>query len=150
MAQFEFKPRNVLAFPWIVDNHSLIRTTGANIDWATMQGDQGKFGEYLDDETGLMVIPAGTIMTIIPGETQIWMPVAEDIDVSSLNDWGMIESDAYEQDMNAALDNYGILKGAFVYKNLLPDWIAGRTTLVASINGRQAFMLDTYTDSRAA
>jgi len=147
MAEFEFKKRNILAFPFVVDNHSLIRTTGANIEWTTMQGD-AKFDEYRDDETGLMVIPAGTLMTLIPGETQMWTPIAEDIDVSTLDDWGMIESDAYERDMNSAADNYGILKGAFVYKNLLPDWVAGRSTLVGSINGRQGFMLDTYTDSR--
>ena len=147
MSEFNFKPRNILAFPWVVDNHSLIRTTGAHFDWSAMQGD-AKFDEYRDDETGLMVIPAGTIVTLIPGETQMWMPVAEDIDVSTLNDWGVIESDAYERDMNSAVDNYGVLKAGYIYKNLLPDWIAGRTTLVASINGRQGFMLDTYTDSR--
>ena len=146
--EFEFKARDILAFPFVVDNNSLIRTTGANIEWATMQGD-AKYDEYRDDETNLMVIPAGTLMTLIPGETQMWVPIAEDIDVSTLNDWGMLESDAYERDMNSAVDNYGILKGAYVYKNLLPDWIAGRAVLVASINGRQGFMLDTYIDSRS-
>jgi len=152
MPDVTFKARNILAFPFIVDNASIIRSTGATIDWETMQaGAATTYAEYLDDETNLMVIPAGTIMKAQSGKPQAWVPVAADVDISTISEeWGVIESDAYENDMNDAKNTYGIMKGAYLYENLLPDYVAGRTALTASIDGKKQFMLATYIDSRAA
>jgi hypothetical protein len=150
MAEWYYKERDILQFPFVVDNHSLIRTTGGHIDWVGMQEDAADaYAFYRDDETGNMRIPAGTIMKRDSSD-QDWVPVNEDVDVSTLNRWGMLEADEYEKNLTSATDNVGILTGAYVYENLLPDFKRGFTTLVSSINGRQAFMLDTYIDSRTA
>jgi hypothetical protein len=67
---------------------------------------------------------------------------------------GLLATDAVENDPVAALSGYGLITGATVYENLLPDAVAG--AIVAGIKtelntagASRGFLFKTFTDNRA-
>lgn len=128
---------------FIVDDNSIVRGTGRQIDWANVATD-GTFGA-----TGSRVIPAGTAMGTLLGAGKGSPRVAATNPATFL-----LATDAPEDSTVAALSGFGDLVGGAVYENLLPDATGGppralpaavKTELSAAGTG---FAFFTYSDVR--
>jgi len=132
---------DIINFPALIDQDSLMFSHGVSVDWDNVAASRK------DSVTGKKVIEAYTVMKKTASAK--WVPVDADVDVSTLTDWGLIASDAYEDEAVSAADNYGLLIGGSFYTNMLPDYKAGNTTLAESIDGKKGFVLvSQYVDSR--
>lgn len=111
------------------------------IDWANVDV------AYVDATSGKKVIPAGTAMGLLLGAGAGMSPRV----VTTNPAVGLLEGDAVEDELNAALSGYGLILGATVYENLLPDATGGPpATIAAGIKTElgAAFIYVVYEDDR--
>lgn len=129
---------------FIADAHSIDRyPTGLQIDWANVSQTDAEGRKFLLAGTSVGTLAAGgklrpRVVTTNPAI-------------------GLLETNAYEDDRNAAVTGYGVIIGGAVYENLLPDATGGPpATLPAAIKTElqtagvgTGFAFFTYADTRA-
>lgn len=121
---------------FIADPASVDRSTGRQIDWdnvpSSFAGADGK-----------KVIPAGhRVYETAEGKI---LPVTQAEDPV----FGLIETNAIQDDKSAALSGYGVIVGGVVYTELLPEELAAED-LEALAEVGTGFAFETYSDSRAS
>lgn len=121
---------------FIADPASVDRSTGRQIDWdnvpSSFAGADGK-----------KMIPAGhRVYETAEGKI---LPVTQAEDPV----FGLIETNAIQDDKSAALSGYGVIVGGVVYTELLPEELAAED-LEALAEVGTGFAFETYSDSRAS
>lgn len=121
---------------FIADPASVDRSTGRQIDWdnvpSSFAGADGK-----------KVIPAGhRVYETVEGKI---LPVTQAEDPV----FGLIETNAIQDDKSAALSGYGVIVGGVVYTELLPEELVAEDLEVLAEVGT-GFAFETYSDSRAS
>ena len=138
---------NVSRPGFIVDPQSVDLLDGRQIDWDTVAAGWA-------NSNGDKELPGGTLVVIQADGTL--RPRADD-GVAALGAGeeigGLLATAAVENSKTAALSGYGVIRGAIVYEELLPDYgnanWAGtyRAELIAAGKG---FDLQPYNDNRAS
>jgi hypothetical protein len=95
---------------FVVDLSSITRTFGHQILWADVAA--GRV-----NEAGKKFIPAGTVMILRAGKVLPYADRGAGVETS----YGILETNALEGDMNAAISGYGVMNGGNFYENLLPE-----------------------------
>ncbi len=131
---------------FIKDPFTVNRTGGLQIDWENVDAD-----DYTDEASGKKIIPAGTAMGNLLSSGGAMSPRV----VTTNPAIGFLEGDAVEDDLVASESGYGLIVGATLYENLLPDATGGPpATLAAGIKTEledscpRGFHFITYSDSR--
>jgi hypothetical protein len=125
----------------IVDRQSVVRSSGRQVDWANVSATNADGKKY---------IPAFTAVGTLLGSGKISPRV-----VTTNPAVGITETDIVQGDKQDALSGHGMIVGARLYENLLPDATGGPPkTLAAAIitelraNGH-AWSFETYADTRS-
>lgn len=111
---------------------------------ALANGDTAQYGA-----TGKKMLPAGTVVGSLLGAGRVSPRI-----VTTNPAIGLLETNAIEDDPDAALSGYGVIVGGVVYEALLPDSTGTPRTLSAAIktelaNAGTGFSYEPYADSRA-
>lgn len=131
---------NISRLPFVVDPHSIMRSSGRQIDWANVSTTNAE---------GKKVIYAGTPVGELLGGGKVSPRV-----VTTNPAVGILETTAVEGDRVAALSGYGMIVGGHLYENLLPGATGTPKTLASAVktellaNG-YAWSFEQYGDSRA-
>lgn len=105
---------------FIVDLHSLDRSNGGRqINWAAVTA---------TNADGKKFLPAGTVVGDLAGSGKVGPRVA-----TTNPAIGLLETDATEGDLTAAITGYGVIVGGVLHENLLPDATGTPKTLPAAI-----------------
>lgn len=121
---------------FIADHHSIDRSDGYQIDWA---------GVTQTDAEGRKYLLAGTVVGAALGAGKLRPRV-----VTTNPAIGILETNAYETDRDAALSGYGVILGGVIYENLLPTALDAATrTELNTANVGTGFAFRTYADNRA-
>lgn len=125
---------------FVCDNNSMRKNSGRQIDWANVAAG------YVDEASGLKVIPGGTVMSESDVGNGSILPSANGAHVSG-DPTGLLVSTAVEDDPSAALSGYGEYIGGVVYEDLLPDSEDGVSPYKADLqdNGL-TFQFEVYAD----
>lgn len=125
---------------FIADPASVVRNSGRQIDWAnvsTLNAD------------GKKILVAGTVVGELLGASKISPRV-----VTTNPATGILESTAVEGDPSASRSGYGVITGAALYENRLPESTGTPKVLAAAVktelksNG-YAWTFEQFSDSRA-
>lgn len=125
---------------------------GRQIDWATVPA------AYVDATTGNKVIRAGTPMVEIDA-TGLMVPRGVGAATAGRTAIGLLTSDAHEGlgvGRSEAMSGYGVISGAVVYENLLPELPAGGSVLDATVRTELADLagggiaFELYSDDRGS
>lgn len=125
---------------FVADPESVRRSTGRQIDWANVSTTNADGKKY---------IPAGTVVGELLGSGKISPRV-----VTTNPAIGILETNAVQGELEASLSGYGVIIGAHVYENLLPDATGGPPKTIASAIKTElrayggAWTFETYADSR--
>lgn len=126
---------------YFVDPHSITRSNGGRqIDWANVS---------TTDTDGYKILRAGTVVGELLGGGKI-SPRVVTTNPATL----ILETDAKENDTEAAASGYGCIDGGNLYENLLPDASGGPPRVLASALKTELaaagcrFKFYTYADSR--
>lgn len=124
---------------FIADPASVTRSTGRQVDFDDV-------ASSFADDAGNKVIPAGH-RVYLTEDGLITTTAGSGEDTNEL--FGLIETNAVENDRSAALTGYGVVRGGIVYLELLPETLDGaaQTALAAVGTG---FAFEPYNDSRAS
>jgi len=129
---------------FLKDPHTVNRTGGRQIDWANVNS------SYINAASGKKVIPAGTVMGTLLGSGKMSPRV-----VTTNPAVGVLEGDAVEDDLVHSLSGYGLIVGATVYENLMPDATGGPPAVLASAvktelqaNAPRGWQFEVYQDVR--
>lgn len=139
-----YTTHNVSTAGFIADVSSITRNSGRQIDWANVDV------SYADAVTGKKHLPAGTVVgELLSGNGTVSPRV-----VTTNPATGILETDAYEDDPNAARSGYGVIIGGVIYEALLPDASGTPRVLAAAIKTEldaaetTGFAWMAYSDSR--
>lgn len=129
---------------FLKDPYTVFRTGGRQIDWANVGAG------YIDAASGKKIIPSGTAMGTLLGSGKMSPRV-----VTTNPAVGLLEGDAVEDSLVDSLSGYGLIVGATVYENLLPDSAGGPPAVLASAiktelqaNCPRGFQFEVYQDTR--
>lgn len=126
---------------FVCDNNSMRKNSGRQIDWANVAAG------YVDADSGLKTIPAGTVMSASDAGDGSVLPDANGSHVTG-NPIGVLVSTAIEDDESAALSGYGIYVGGVVYEDLLPESVGGTSPNHSDLQSNGlTFQFETYADS---
>jgi hypothetical protein len=127
---------------FIKDHAQVVRTGGRQIYWAGVS--------TTDPTTGKKYLRAGTVCGELLGGGLICPRVATTNPAT-----GILETDAWEDELPHAITGYGFIKSAAVYEILLPDSTGGPPkTLPAAFktelqaNCPMGFQFEVYQDNR--
>lgn len=120
-----------------VDPHKLVRNSGRQIDWASVNA------SFIKAATGKKFLPAGTLVGLAPDGRRLAERTATRAAI------GILATDAHEDDRSAAVTGYGIIIGGPIYINLLPVTPdATMLTELRAVANTTGWYFETYGDSR--
>lgn len=127
---------------FVVDPVSVTRSSGRQIDWANVAA------SYKNAD-GNKVLLAGTVVGELLGTGKVSPRV-----VTTNPATGILETNAVENDLNAALTGYGVMLGGVLYENLLPDATGAPKVLATAVKTElnaagTGFSFEQYSDTRA-
>lgn len=126
---------------FVCDNNSMRKNSGRQIDWTNVAAG------YVDADSGLKTIPAGTVMAASDVADGSVVPAANGSHVSG-NPIGVLVSTAIEDDESAALSGYGIYVGGVIFLDLLPETSGGTNAYSSDLQSNGlTFQFETYADS---
>lgn len=127
---------------FIVDERSVMRDGGHQIDWANV-------ADTYKNADGKKEILAGTVMGTLLGSGKMSPRVA-----TTNPAVGVLATTAVEGSPNMPKSGYGLIIGAAVYENLLPDASGSPAVLATAVKNElkangYAWSFHSYADSRA-
>jgi hypothetical protein len=115
MISFARAERDITKPAFVVDQASIVRDTGRQIDWSLVTGDD--YGaDTIPDPQG-KYIEAGTVVDLLTNGKVV--PSA--LGTGGVTAYGILETRAEEMNRNDAASGYGVICSAFIYENLLPE-----------------------------
>lgn len=126
--------------PFVVDQHSLDRSSGRQPDWANIS---------TTNADGKKVMYAGTVVGELLGSGKISPRV-----VTTNPATGILETTIVQGDTVMSLSGVSVLKGGGLYENLLPDATGGPPKTLASAIKTEltaagcSFYFEPYGDNR--
>lgn len=128
---------------FIADEQTVTRGSGVQIDWANVNV------SYKESD-GLKFLRAGTVVGELLGGGKASPRI-----ITTNPATGVLETDAKEGDMNAALTGYSVIRSGHLYENLMPDSTGGPPKTLPSAfktelqtNCPMGFHFSTYQDTR--
>lgn len=121
---------------FIADPASITRSPGRQVDW------DGVDDAFLNADTGKIELPAG--LRVYEQASGKLRDVTGNAGGTL---YGLLETNAIEDDDSAALTGYGVVRGGIVYLQLLPETLDGTAQDALALIGT-GFAFETYADDR--